>query len=200
MEPHADRRSYWLHADGQWYQPWHSWWRSLQLARQADGRAKSKLQPSSPHTSQEFNAMILDNNRKRKRWMLIKCNVCMLFRVTWTHFQVPSEIKVACSSKCQMLCVILKLWSSSPCVMSFGLMTASSPLDTRLFVGCHDIAARSKPETNIVPAKVSVSPNYQTVMFREWTRLRGRFPTAMLVYKWHRIQIRKPRWYAITMT
>ena len=83
----------------------------------------------------------------------------------------------------------------------FRLMIASSPLTVHLFA----VAAMTLPRglsrrPIIVPEIVSVSPNYQTVMFRDWTRLHGRFPKAVLVYKWHKIRIQTPDLCAITMT
>ena len=156
------------------------------------------IRPRSPMprfwtTAEKGSAHLLMTYKER---MLIQCSAYMLFRVTWTHFQT----KVACSSKCQMSCVIFKLLPSCPCAMSFELMTASSPLDARqFFVIAMTLLRGLSTKPIIVPAKVSVSPNYQTVMFRERARLHGRFPKHCSGAS-GRVQIRKPRLYAITMT
>ena len=81
---------------------------------------------------------------------------------------------------------------------SFSLFVLCCPFDCCGVAMALPRGLSTKP--NITPYKVFVSPNYQTVLFHGWTRLHGRFPKAMLVYKWHRVVLYKPRLHAITMT
>ena len=84
---------------------------------------------------------------------------------------------------------------------SFRLTIASLLLTVHLIAVAAMMLPRGLSQRSIiVPEKVSVSPNYRTVLYRYWTRLHGRFPKAVLVYKWHEIRIRTLDLYAITMT
>ena len=117
----------------------------------------------------------------------------------------------ACACSCERLDVVFLdlpfIHVDPPFFFSFSfffffrLAIASVPWTVHLLT----VAAMTLPRglsqrAIIVLAKVSVSPNYRTVMYRDWACLRGRFPKAMHVYKWHKIWIHTPDLYAITMT
>ena len=117
----------------------------------------------------------------------------------------------ACTCSCERLDVVfldlLFIHVDPPFFFSFSfffffsLTIASVPWTVHLLTAAGMTLLRGLSQRLIiVPPKVSVSPNYRTVMYRDWTCLHGRLPKAVLVYRWHKIRIRTPDLYAITMT